>query len=166
MRNSFALSQYRYCVESLSHESALKISYYKGLLVFKLAKFSHFKTSMMIVKLSEDQTRAQFKTLSRRIDIDISQLTVSCINSQKNVTVSSIDADLSALKLQLNDEKVFTRNLMVEVDYHFSYMHEVSVEYLNLIEDLRKSSAPSKIIIMFSMTCEIVFSDDLCIDEY
>ncbi len=85
-----------YCAGLLSRESALKIAYYRGYLTAKLAKFQG-QGGMMSVGLSEAAAKRYISTLS--IDHIHEHLSIACINSPKNVTVSGSRRQINALKL-------------------------------------------------------------------
>lgn len=64
-------------------------------------------------------------------------LSVACVNSPKNVTVSGHNSLLSALKQTLDNDGVFARKLTVPNAYHSQLMEPIAHEYHRLIGKLR-----------------------------
>ena len=70
----------------------------------------------MAVELSADRVQtylAKVKSNSIRVD-----LTVSCINSPTNITISGEESQVDLLKALLDEDGIFTRKLRVNVAYH------------------------------------------------
>lgn len=144
----------------------MKVAYYRGLLASKLARTAHSKMGMMAVGLSREQVHAQLQKFTSEKQLNTGQMTVACINSTKNVTISGPDSHLDALKLRLDDEEIFARKLMIPIGYHSPQMNEIALEYLEHIKDLEPSRPSSKTVMMSSVTCEITSAKDLCTGDY
>lgn len=63
-------------------------------------------------------------------------ITVACINSPNNVTVSGEERLVDLLKFQLDELKVFSRKLRVTVAYHSAQMELISAKYEAMIGSL------------------------------
>ena len=99
-----------YCVGAVSHCSAIKLAYFRGTSISRLVRSSGMQsTSMISVGLSTGQIQAHLETATRRFEKNL--LTVSCINSPKNVTISGPEVQVDALKSLLDERQVFARKL-------------------------------------------------------
>lgn len=95
-----------------------------------------------------------------------SGITVACINSPKNVTVSGNEAQIDALKILL-DDRTFTRKLQVGVAYHSPHMNDIASEYLASIKNLETGEPfQEKLIMISSVTGKSISTDELCQGEY
>lgn len=79
-----------------------------------------------------------------------SKLTVACINSPKNVTISGESQSIYALKSLLDSENVFARILLVDVAYHSPQMEVVAAEYAKAIKSLESGQQKADHVTMIS----------------
>ena len=116
--------------------------------------------SMLSVGLSMENAQIY---LERMTDQFGSQgITIACINSPKNVTISGDLEQIDALKLLLDQQSVFARKLKVDVAYHSSHMKEVALEYQDLLEGIgQDESKASKVTMFSSVTGDRVFPEQL-----
>ncbi|KAK6330437.1 hypothetical protein TWF696_003329 [Orbilia brochopaga] len=91
-----------YCKGALSHYSAIKIAYFRGMGGAAACK-SEKKQTMMSVRLSE----AQAITTLNDIYESYSDIHVACINSPNNVTLAGNESHLNALKSILDQKGIF-----------------------------------------------------------
>ena len=90
----------------------------------------------MSVGIRESQLTPYFEKLSAQFDrVNVS---VGCINSPGNITVSGDANQIDALELLLREEQVFARKLRVGVAYHSPAMQRIAAEYSTLIENLEQ----------------------------
>ena len=91
----------------------------------------------MSVGLSESETRdrlVQFDPHAKSFG-----LTVACINSPCNVTVSGEEELIDRLKEHLDGDKVFARKLRVPLAYHSGQMQVISEKYASSMGSLSKT---------------------------
>ena len=137
------------------------MAYYRGALASVLVANNSTRQTMMSVGLSEDQLVPYLQKVAHH------QLTVSCVNSPRNVTVSGNELQLNTLKLLLEEDRVFARKLRVDLAYHSPQMNEIAVEYLALIKNLEKNdSVVGNITFVSSVTGCVASADQLCQGEY
>jgi malonyl CoA-acyl carrier protein transacylase len=115
-----------YAAGGLSKESAWKVAYHRGALSAGLTMFSPERGSMMSVGLSEDEAQ---RYLSKIANQGKGHISIGCINSPKNVTITGSVDKIDILKSILNEKKIFARKLKVDSAYHSSYMKETALDY-------------------------------------
>lgn len=151
-----------YCAGALSKWSALKIAFYRGRLSAKLAR-SQRQGAMMSVDLSETAVKRYVST-----SIDQSEyVSIACINSPKNVTLSGSERQISTLKSVFERDGVAAKVLRVNVAYHSKAMSEIAVEYGDLISDIatgdHKQDRP---VIVSSLTGTEASPDEMSTGTY
>lgn len=135
-----------YCVGGLSRESAWKIAYYRGVATSTLIESSKDTGSMLSAGLSE----ADIGPYLDRINAMGDELTVACINSPQNVTVSGSINGLVSLQQRLEQDEVFNKRLNVSVAYHSKQMNEIAPLYRSLMKDICGRTLLHNAPIMFS----------------
>ena len=123
-----------YCVGSLSQDSAMKVSFYRGCLAAELAKSSRNQGTMASIAMSENTIAPYLDDIVARVGRG--RLTIGCINSPENVTVTGDLACVDALVDLMSEKGVFARKLPIPIAYHSAYMEEISDQYSELIKDL------------------------------
>ena len=95
-------------------------------------------------------------------------LTVACINSPKNVTVSGDEALIDVLKSCLDSDQIFARKLTTGVAYHSPRMQEIASEYRASIQGLERAKPISRRTTMISSVTgeQIMTIEVLCTAEY
>lgn len=151
-----------YCAGALSKWSALKIAFYRGCLAAKLAR-SQRQGAMMSVDLSETAVKRYIST-----SIDHSEfVSIACINSPKNVTLSGSERQISTLKSVFEREGVAAKVLRVNVAYHSKAMNEIAAEYGDLIGEVstgdHKQDRP---VIVSSVTGTEAIPDEMSTATY
>jgi acyl transferase domain-containing protein len=120
---------------------------------------------MMSVGLSENKARSYMDRLGG--PTSRSKLTMACINSPKNVTISGESQSIHALKSLLDSEDIFARILLVDVAYHSPQMEVVAAEYAKAIKGLESGQAKADHITMISsITGKEATKDDLRSPQY
>ena len=122
----------RYCAGGISFSSACKVAYFRGKLAGELAQRPGRRGAMISVGASESRALQYLKEVKPLCG----DITVACINSPTNVTLSGDEDSIDALKLLLEAKDVFVRKLRVGVAYHSPQMDEIAKDYLNAIEPL------------------------------
>ncbi|MCJ1395075.1 hypothetical protein MMC18_007956 [Xylographa bjoerkii] len=154
-----------YCVGAISRQSAWRIAYYRGLLAFNLAHRSPTKHTMVSVGLSEDASGPYLKRVTQHYAG--LELTLSCINSPQNVTISGTEAQVDCVIRMLKQDGIFARKLQVSVAYHSPQMNEIAGEYLKHIGELEKGQRPAEnIVFVSSLTGQATGTHILSKGEY
>ncbi|KAJ4420806.1 Type I Iterative PKS [Gnomoniopsis sp. IMI 355080] len=125
-----------YCAGGLDRESAWRIAYFRGLVADKLASDqAREATTMMSVGLGIEAVQAYLKAEP--------SVTVACVNSPVNVTLSGPTTAIVRLSENLDREEVFARKLAVKIGYHSEALRDGAAEYEHSIGGYIK--APVKI---------------------
>ncbi|KAI0156515.1 polyketide synthase PksD [Xylariaceae sp. FL1272] len=142
-----------YAAGILSLDSALKVAFHRGRLAQKLLDSSSATEGMMSVNLSESGMESYVQTLCLTDDI-----TVACVNSPNNVTVSGEKSAIGVLKKALQEEQIFAQQLSVDIAYHSPTMKQIAEEYVNCLGTLRarKHTGDVKPILMVSSVTGLV----------
>ena len=90
---------------------------------------------MLSVGLSKEEINSYLSRLDPKIGS--SDITIACINSPQNVTISGEESQVDALQGMLVNEQIFVRKLKVEVAYHSNQMNEIADAYATLIADIK-----------------------------
>ena len=132
------------------------ISYHRGALAARLAcRNSSLNGAMMSVALCESDAQRYLDEM--KLSNGDHDVTVACINSPSNVTLTGPEAQLNMLQSRLETESVFNRKLQVNVTYHSAQMNEVALEYLMMIKDIESGKAFSETPVMISsLTGDVV----------
>lgn len=159
-----------YTAGHISQSAAIKISYYRGLLATRLETASTKKWCMAAVGLSREDAIFEIEMLAHDQDsgIELGSLSISCINSPSNVTISGPDSQLRLLVDHVTRKGVFARPLKVGLGYHSPQMMDVSQEYLSLLTELESGlgTTPTSPIMVSSVTGGVVDASAVCTGEY
>lgn len=128
-----------YCAGAINREQALRLAYFRGVVSEKLAERSRepggLKLGMLSVGLGED---AAIDYLRERGWAG--QVSVGCVNSPKNVTLTGLSGTLDEMYRIFDEDEIFARRLSMPVAYHSVHMGAVAEEYYSLVEKELKSS--------------------------
>lgn len=149
-----------YTIGALSHESACRVSYWRGRLAGKLRGTSH-DGAMMSVNLSESQVPGFLE----RTGVSNNVIHTACINSPTNVTLSGPSDILDLVKEHLTDEHIFAQKLNTGVAYHSPAMQAVSAEYLERIGALSSGEATG-VPMLSSVTGQLAALKSLSTPQY
>lgn len=124
-----------YACGALSRESAISVSYHRGILSGRLAKtLEELDLSMMVVGLSRDGIGSYLDRLAQESEEAPSNVRLGCVNSPRSVTLSGPWSQLSRIEDWLKIDDVFARRLRVPISYHHpEVMSKISCEYLAAI---------------------------------
>lgn len=77
-------------------------------------------------------------------------ITIACLNSPQNVTLSGVESTLDALQRHLEVDGIFARKITTGVAYHSLSMKNVSQEYLEALGPLTPGVMPTRPVAMIS----------------
>ncbi|PSN74707.1 reducing type I polyketide synthase [Corynespora cassiicola Philippines] len=147
-----------YACGALSFSSACKVSYHRGRLAESLLGTTG-SGAMLAVGISVSSIAPYLETLA---NLNGSQLTVACINSPTNITVSGDKESIDYLSIFLESDGIFTRELNTGLAYHSPQMLRIAQEYLNSMGELTaKEGLYSSMNMASSLTGEIITDTDV-----
>ena len=154
-----------YSIGAISAKSAMKISYFRGVVAASLANSSSEPVTMMSVGLSQEDIQPYIEDLGT--NFGHSGLSIACINSPRNVTVSGDAKQINSLKSLLDQKEIFARRLLVDVAYHSPFMQQVADLYKGQIQGIEIGETASKSTTMISsLTGRKVTAEELRLPEY
>ena len=118
----------------------------------------------MSVGLSEVEIKMYLEQVIRHFGE--SGITVGCINSPKNVTITGREDQIDMLRKLMNEKNIFARKLLVNVAYHSQYLEGIATEYLDLMGKLSSQKVTNTPTMISSITADIVTADELCSGHY
>ncbi|PYH44099.1 putative polyketide synthase [Aspergillus saccharolyticus JOP 1030-1] len=153
-----------YCCGALSADSALKVAYHRGEVCRVLTgpDAPGPRGAMMSVGLSAQDIGPYLAEAS--VGFAAPGLTVACINSPRNVTVSGDVEQLGALQTILDARQIFARKLAVPVAYHSPHMRRVADLYRHAIRKLLPGAQRLPAIAMISSVTGTRISPDELLD--
>lgn len=119
---------------------------------------------MMSVGLSESQAEGYIDQLAEARGKE--GVTIACINSSRNVTLSGDKTSIEDLKQRLDDSEVFARVLNVDVAYHSPHMDAVASDYADSIQNLEACHDPPRCTMISSVTGKAVARSELSSTAY
>ena len=132
-----------YTVGALSGREAVGVAYYRGVCAARLAEGGCGKKGgMLAVGLSVVGVRRYIEEVEA--SCGHKGLTVACVNSPKNITVSGGVDQIDLLREVLDREGVFARKLVVDVAYHSPHMEAVAEEYRSLLQGMGMALSEKK----------------------
>ena len=155
-----------YCVGALSHETAIRIAYHRGIITTRSSANDSPSGAMMAVGLSEEEISPYAEEAMKRSG---GRLSVDCVNSHKNVTMTGDMSAIEALSEMLDGSGIFARKLHVPVAYHSHFMEGLADEYRQNIKSIqaRTLEGSESIIPMFSsVTGRRATMTELSVPEY
>ncbi|GAB1315319.1 hypothetical protein MFIFM68171_05529 [Madurella fahalii] len=120
-----------YAVGALSHESACKAAYFRGLVAARLRAETSTPGAMMAVNVSETEARAYLERMCLQDTVY-----VACINSPTTVTLSGPLEAIDELRKRFDEQGIFAQKLKTGVAYHSPAMRAVAADYLALMGPL------------------------------
>ncbi|KAK1147595.1 Type I Iterative Polyketide synthase (PKS) [Aspergillus melleus] len=135
-----------YAVGGLSRESACQVSYFRGL---HASTLRNGNASMLAVDLSRTDAQPYLEKLLH--SSKPGNITVACINSPGNVTISGDNHLVDALQADLEHSGIRSHRLRTGVAYHSSQMQAISSLYRDSLQGLMAGS-PSKTLMVSSVT--------------
>ena len=135
-----------YCVGAISRDTAWKLAYYRGVVALSLIHSNKEPGAMISVGLSEADAEAYLC----RIGLKDDSISLACINSPRNVTLSGSESQVSILEKVFERDGVWARKLKVNVAYHSRFMNGAAFTYRILIGNIAPGEPVSGPTTMFS----------------
>ena len=157
-----------FCAGLISHHSAIKVAYYRGVLASNLSRSRDPSNGMASIGLAENDARSAIQSLQSKTgeEFDALDITISCINSTSNITVSGQQKNLDILVKNLQERGVFARKLVVSVGYHSQQMQQVATEYRQSLQTLDSGSKITRTQMMSSVKCRFISAEEACDGDY
>ncbi|KAK7972306.1 hypothetical protein PG988_006440 [Apiospora saccharicola] len=134
-----------YAIGAISFRSACKVAYHRGRLAQRLVLGAYTPGGMMSVSMAEADVDAYLAKVSLSPDI-----TVACINSPSNVTLSGPETAIGELHKYLEADQIFARRLNTGVAYHSPAMVPIAEEYASCLGTLEPGASEHDGILMAS----------------
>ncbi|KAK6192927.1 hypothetical protein LQW54_012976 [Pestalotiopsis sp. IQ-011] len=150
-----------YAVGALSIESACRIAFHRGRLAQRLVMSSTDAGGMMSVNISEANVDEYLEKAGLGAEV-----TVACINSPQNITLSGDDTALDKLQKCLDEDEIFSRRLQTGVAYHSPAMKQISDEYRCSLATLEGRATGSSILMASSVTGQKISAAALSQSQY
>ena len=149
-----------YAIGALSRESACKVSYFRGMLAGRLRAASSPAGAMISVNLAEADVTDYLEK------VGVSAVSVACINSPTNCTLSGPESAIDAIKEQADQDSLFAQRLKTGVAYHSSAMLAIADEYKELMGSLEAGGFQSPTLMISTVTGQTVRRDVLATAQY
>lgn len=133
-----------YAAGYLSQESAWKLAYFRGLCSAELAAGSENSQNpgaMISVGLSDDAAKELVATVNDEDEGTAFGISIACINSPSNVTISGEDHLIDQVKARLDEQNIFARKLRVTVAYHSRQMNQIATKYSAMVGSLSRPNS-------------------------
>ncbi|KAF4902544.1 Highly reducing polyketide synthase alt5 [Colletotrichum fructicola] len=141
-----------YAAGAVSHEEAMRVAYYRGLLSTQVSRRLGRPGAMLAVGLSEKSCRE----FLQRHDF-ANTVTVACINSPQGVTLSGDAQSISRVEASLKDAGHFARLLRTGgVAYHSPDMQIVGEDFLKALGPLKLRHRPLSVAMFSSVTESLI----------
>ncbi|KAB2100005.1 Highly reducing polyketide synthase [Alternaria gaisen] len=128
-----------YTAGYLSHDTAIKIAYYRGFSA-EIAKAKGMENgAMLATDLGEATAREYVAKLVK------GKATVACQNSLNSSTLSGDTTAVSELEEMLSKDSVFNRRLQVDAAYHSHHMEAAAEEYEKSLGDVCVEQPSTKV---------------------
>lgn len=157
-----------YTVGALSHQSACRVAYWRGVVVGNMRR-ADSTGSMMAIGLMPSSIP---DCLRRAGLLDRNTIHIACINSPTNVTMSGDIEDMESLRTVLDGEGLSARVIKTGVAYHSPAMQKIANEYMTHLvnclcpstqQDHMDASAPA---LASSVTGGLLDSEVMTTAEY
>ncbi|KAL8652640.1 MAG: hypothetical protein Q9210_002566 [Variospora velana] len=154
-----------FCSGAISDVHALRIAYLRGLAISRRVCDGEGGEAMMAVGLSDANIQEYLNIPTT--DCTESLVSIGCINSPRNITLSGTRSQLVALQQKLILDGIFARLLPVNCAYHSKSMTTVGSDYLQLLQSCPSSPAGSMTSTMISsVSGRPISADELRSEEY
>ncbi|KAJ4288369.1 hypothetical protein N0V90_011603 [Kalmusia sp. IMI 367209] len=122
-----------YMVGALDLPSACKVAFWRGRLASSLVKSTSTRGEMLNVNISESAATEHLLTCG----LDES-VTIACINSPSNVTVSGPSASIEEFHKRLTAAGIHVMPVNAGAAYHSPAMKAIAAEYLERLADIQE----------------------------
>ncbi|GJC89470.1 highly reducing polyketide synthase ZEA2 [Colletotrichum liriopes] len=121
-----------YCAGSLSARDAVEVAYLRGKYSAALSSMEpERKGGMLAVGCSRERGEQLIS------EVTAGRLTVACVNSPSNITISGDVSAIEQLHDKLRSTSLFVARLKVEVAYHSEHMETIYPEYVQSLTHIR-----------------------------
>ncbi|KAL9125409.1 MAG: hypothetical protein Q9217_005385 [Psora testacea] len=124
-----------YCIGAIDKDSALRIAYYRGALAGKPSFTGQQQGAMLAVGLSVAEVEPYLNSFE--CGAECHDLSIGCINSPKNVTLTGSAQSVDDFQAVMKRENIFARKLDVNVAYHSKAMQHIASQYANHLQDIK-----------------------------
>ncbi|KAF2965402.1 hypothetical protein GQX73_g8174 [Xylaria multiplex] len=155
-----------YTAGGLSMTSACKVAYYRGIVADRVARRMKVPGAMLAANVPSHQMRSYLEAV---LPLDLSKdISVACINSPSNSTLSGPAHILHQVKAQLDEDGIFAQLLNTGVPYHSQSMAIIAGEYRELLGTLesRKDQGATAISMFSSVSGQSISSLALLSDSH
>ncbi|KUJ24392.1 uncharacterized protein LY89DRAFT_663132 [Mollisia scopiformis] len=123
---------------------------------------------MASIGLSKEDLNIHLEKLGSQSGFYLDLVTISCINSHCNVTISGPEIQVDEVITYCEKEKIFARKLKIGVGYHSPQMQLISTDYCSNLQGLEADAKGGKIhpLMVSSITSEIVSQHELRQADY
>lgn len=142
-----------YAAGSLSHISALRISYCRSFLSSKCEQAIQRKGAMLMVALDELASTSVCAKAHRGI------ASIACVNSPSSTTISGDEAAIIEISTLLTQKGIFNRRLAVDTAYHSHHMQNVAKEYLCSLGTIEERAVRGDVQFISTVTAAIKTTD-------
>ena len=132
-----------YCAGAISHADALRISYHRGLISTRAG-------SMLAIGLGEDDVLEHLSGTPEKFET----VSVACVNSISNTTVSGSEEDIIALKNSLDRLSIFNVKLNVNIAYHSPHLRTASTLYSENLDGIQSSESEESVHFISCVTAK------------
>ncbi|KAF2736977.1 hypothetical protein EJ04DRAFT_595149 [Polyplosphaeria fusca] len=156
-----------YVAGAFSREVAWRLAFLRGECSSKLAAMPGVDGAMVAVGLSEAAANEYLESITS--EMGNGNLTVACVNSPVNVTVSGDRGHVEELAARVGQNGSFARLLQVPVAYHGPHMKLVADEYhaaIGHIEPRTLEHDARFVNMISSVTGELISFTELCEPRY
>ena len=155
----------RYTTGALSLDSACKVAFFRGKLTDSAAVSPG---AMLSINVAETEVP---QYLNRSGETTGTQVSVACINSPFNCTLSGPEEGIDAVKAQADRDGIFAQKLKTGVAYHSVAMQPISDRYLISIgtikgADRQCTKVKARIPMVSSVSGKVIRPDALTKAEY
>lgn len=152
-----------YCAGAISRDAAWKLAYYRGVVALSLIRSNKELGAMMSVGLSAAEVEAYLFEMGSKDGV----ISIACINSPRNVTISESETQISLLQNVFEKNGVWTRKLRINVAYHSRFMQEATSPYGKLVGKIKPGELAVKPPVMISsVTGDEISNDELTDVKY
>ena len=132
----------------LPHDVALKVSYCRSFIPSLCRRLVPLKGAMLSVGLCEAEVLDLIANLHRGI------VSVACVNSPYNTTISGDEAAILEIEQTLNKVGLFNRKLKVDTAYHSHHMQAVAQRYMSSLGTIHSQSPRDGVTFISSVTAK------------
>ncbi|KAF2713472.1 ketoacyl-synt-domain-containing protein [Pleomassaria siparia CBS 279.74] len=135
-----------YAANYITQPDALRVAYSRGLVPGISRQKGLPKGAMMAVGLAEDEVLKHINKLTK------GTVSVACVNSPQNTTVSGDEEAIDELAATLSSLDIFNRKLLVDTAYHSHHMRAAVDEYKQLMGSVQTQAQTTPVRFFSTVT--------------